>query len=213
MNLITPIPYLEHVLEIPQKGKHILASYGEETIVVYQAYNQGIGSHAVEQQRFGGEFSMNRMTWIKPNFLWMMYRSGWGTKPNQEVILAIELKRTGFEHILQQAVHSSFQGNMTSLATWKKDLKNSEVRLQWDPDHDPYGNKQERRAIQLGIRGDILFHYVNDWIVEIVDISPFVSAQRENIRAHSLEALYVPAETVYTPLDLETLKRIGISEI
>jgi len=26
---------------------------------------------------------MNRMTWIKPNFLWMMYRSGWASKKNQ----------------------------------------------------------------------------------------------------------------------------------
>ncbi|WP_141653813.1 DUF4291 family protein, partial [Erwinia billingiae] len=25
-------------------------------------------------------FSMTRMTWIKPSFLWMMYRSGWGMK-------------------------------------------------------------------------------------------------------------------------------------
>ncbi|MFM7854759.1 MAG: DUF4291 family protein [Flammeovirgaceae bacterium] len=27
--------------------------------------------------------SLNRMTWMKPNFLWMMYRSGWATKHNQ----------------------------------------------------------------------------------------------------------------------------------
>ncbi|WP_422570328.1 DUF4291 family protein, partial [Erwinia billingiae] len=29
------------------------------------------------------------MTWIKPSFLWMMYRSGWGMKdPGQKRILA-----------------------------------------------------------------------------------------------------------------------------
>jgi hypothetical protein len=28
----------------------------------------------------------------------------------------------------------------------------SEVRLQWNPDHDPTGNKLERRALQLGLR-------------------------------------------------------------
>ncbi len=40
---------------------------------------------------------MNRMTWIKPNFLWMMYRSGWAVKKNQERILAIKLTKKGFE--------------------------------------------------------------------------------------------------------------------
>jgi hypothetical protein len=27
------------------------------------------------------------MSWIKPNFLWMMYCSGWGTKQRQRIIL------------------------------------------------------------------------------------------------------------------------------
>ncbi|WP_216092858.1 DUF4291 family protein [Candidatus Marithrix sp. Canyon 246] len=26
------------------------------------------------------------MTWIKTNFLWMMYRSEWGTKQGQETV-------------------------------------------------------------------------------------------------------------------------------
>ncbi len=46
------------------------------SIVVYQAYRPEIGDFSVEHQHFGGAFSYNRMTWIKPNFLWMMYHSG-----------------------------------------------------------------------------------------------------------------------------------------
>ena len=39
---------------------------------------------------FGGDhFSLNRMSWVKPNFLWMMYRSGWGQKEGQVVVLAV----------------------------------------------------------------------------------------------------------------------------
>ncbi len=44
------------------------------------------------------------MSWIKTNFLWMMYRSGWGTKPDQEIILAIRLKTTFLDSVLTQAV-------------------------------------------------------------------------------------------------------------
>ena len=56
-----------------------------EGVIVYQAYRPSIGTYAVEHGHFGGEFSYSRMSWIKTNFLWMMYRSGWGTKPGQEV--------------------------------------------------------------------------------------------------------------------------------
>lgn len=54
--------------------------------------------------RFGGpDYKFERMTWIKTNFLWMMYRSGWATKPGQNRILAIRISRDGFEEILANA--------------------------------------------------------------------------------------------------------------
>jgi hypothetical protein len=65
------------------------------------------------------------MTWMKTNFLWMMFRSGWATKHNQQSILAIRLTRKGFDKILTHAYHSL-------LKTPKFPDK---VRLQWDPDH------------------------------------------------------------------------------
>nr|WP_240038802.1 MULTISPECIES: DUF4291 family protein [Okeania] len=39
------------------------------------------------------------MSWIKTNFLWMMYRSAWGSKTGQEIILAVTIKRTAFDGI------------------------------------------------------------------------------------------------------------------
>ena len=112
-----------------------------------------IGNFAVENQFFGGPFKYTRMTWIKPNFLWMMYRNGWGTKEGQEVVLAIHLKREAFDRYLTQAVYSSFQKELyASFDDWQKEVKRSNIRLQWDPDHNPYGGKVERRAIQIGIR-------------------------------------------------------------
>ena len=47
-----------------------------------------VGKIPVKNGYFGGAFSLDRMSWIKPNFLWMMFRSGWGTKEGQEVTLA-----------------------------------------------------------------------------------------------------------------------------
>lgn len=87
-------PYLEQREIWPQSGRHILAQYDDDTVVVYQAYNSAIGHFAARNGNFGGDFKMSRMSWIKPNFLWMMYRSGWGTKPDQEVTLAVRLRRS-----------------------------------------------------------------------------------------------------------------------
>ena len=72
--------YLDQVITWPTEGRHILAHYDADTIVVYQAYRPSIGEYAIRHCTFGGGFSYARMSWIKPNFLWMMYRSGWGTK-------------------------------------------------------------------------------------------------------------------------------------
>src|SRR5215813_11712221 len=107
MNLITE-PYLKQKDRWPKTGRHILAQFDENSVVVYQAYRPSIGYFAAHNGYFGGEFSLGRMSWIKPNFLWMMFRSGWGTKPGQEVTLAVRLKRSAFDEILSQAVHSTF---------------------------------------------------------------------------------------------------------
>jgi hypothetical protein len=48
------------------------------------------------------------MTWIKPSFGWMMYRSGWAAKPGQERILAIEISRTGFDWALAHSCLSQY---------------------------------------------------------------------------------------------------------
>ena len=103
MNLATA-PYLQQSATWPSEGEHILAHYDDSTVVVYQAYRPAIGLHALEHGRFGGpDFSFTRMSWIKPNFLWMMYRCGWATKAGQEVILGLRIRRTFFESLLDAA--------------------------------------------------------------------------------------------------------------
>ncbi len=210
MNILTE-PYLEQLKRWPASGKHILAQFTAETVTVYQAYRPAIGLFAVKNQRFGGEFSFNRMSWIKPNFLWMMYRSGWGTKEGQEITLAIKLRRSAFDEILQQAVHSSYLPEVyASVESWKARLAQSLVRLQWDPDHDPAGGKQERRAIQLGLTGEILHHFAQEWIVSIEDISSFVAEQREQAASGVFANLVTPREEVYSINNPEIALHIGL---
>jgi hypothetical protein len=180
----------------PASGQHILAQYDDDSIVVYQAYRPSIGHYAAKHQRFGADFSFSRMTWLKTNFLWMMYRSGWGTKADQEVTLAIRLQRSGFDEILRAAVPSSWdQVHYSTEADWRLALGQSTVRLQWDPDHDPSGKPLTRRAIQLGIRGATLDQYCTKWIIAIDDITGFVAEQRSR-KEHDL---IVPTEHVYVP--------------
>jgi hypothetical protein len=151
------------------------------------------------------------MSWIKPNFLWMMYRCGWASKPGQEVVLAVRIQRAGFEQILAQAVHANYIAEVYgSREQWQQRLRSSNVRLQWDPDHSPTGGKLERRAIQLGLRGDVLRAYARDWIVSIDDVSELAREQFVHRSDHA--RLRTPRETVYTPADREVRERLGIAE-
>ena len=212
MKILTE-PYLEQLKRWPARGRHILAHFDETSVVVYQAYRMAIGRYAVENQRFGGEFSFNRMSWIKPNFLWMMYRSGWGTKLGQEVTLAIHLKRRAFEEVLSLAVHSSYVPEIYgSQEVWRTQLDESPVRLQWDPDHDPSGGEQERRAIQLGLAGEVLRRYAQEWIVRIDDISNFISQQRLCAKK-PYHGLLTPAEDVYPVLGVDLTRRLGVDPV
>lgn len=188
--------YTEQMLRLPKIGRHIIAQFDDEGVVVYQAYRPAIGRFAAQNGYFGGEFSLNRMSWIKPNFLWMMYRSDWGQKEDQEVVLAVKIKRAAFDTILAAAVCSGYDSDLyPTEKDWKHALKCSDVRLQWDPDHSPTGGKLARKAIQLGLRGDMLAAYAREWIISLEDISAFVREQRQNLS--DFDKLLVPSETIY----------------
>ncbi|MEM1068048.1 MAG: DUF4291 domain-containing protein [Planctomycetota bacterium] len=203
--------YSDQIVRWPETGRHILAQYDEETIIVYQAYQPAIGHFAAEHGYFGGPFKYTRMSWIKPNFLWMMYRSDWGRSQGQEVVLAIRLRRTFFDSLLQQAVFSSFGASgYLNQEEWKAEVGRSDVRLQWDPDHLPTGGKCERRAVQLGLRGGALEAFGKREVVEILDVSQFVAKQRENSGDWKSGTLMTPTERVYYPKDSKAVNNVGL---
>lgn len=181
--------------------------------MVYQAYRSSIADWALLHGRLGGpEFSLSRMSWIKPNFLWMMYRSGWGTKENQEGVLGLRLRRSFFDHVLSGAVASTMGASpYSSPSDWQAALSRSTVRLQWDPDHAPSGAPVERRAVQLGLRGPTLLELTQPpALVEVIDMRALVAEQRTLLERGRIEELRTPSEDVYHAPP-EAARCIGIS--
>ena len=175
-------------------SNEIRALYSKDTIRVYQAYNKIIASEAVMKGTFGNNFKMDRMTWIKPSFLWMMYRCGWATKENQECVLAIDIQRNAFDYLVANAVISTYQEEMYRR---KRLIHSSDIRLQWDPERDIHGNPLNYRSLQLGLRGEAVRKYVNEWIVDITDITSYVNELKCLISQKKDVSMLLPKEMVY----------------
>jgi hypothetical protein len=159
-------------------GHQIRAIFDEATIRVYQAYRAEIAVPALAAGRFVAPFKMDRMTWIKPSFNWMMYRSGFASKPGQEFVLGIDIRREGFEWALAHAVLSSHASRVHgSREGWQQEIGRKPVRVQWDPERDwrlrPIAGI---RAIQVGLSGEAVERYVHKWTVRIEDVTPLAPA-------------------------------------
>ena len=186
---------------LPKKGKYLFGHERNEFITFYAAFNKRIAEDAVKNQKFESGFSFNRMTWVKPSFMWMMHRSGWATKENQENILAITIEKSDVLKILNEAVLSNFSDSeYRNEEEWKLRMAESNVRIQWDSDHDKSGNKLERKAIQIGLKGETLRKFNSEYIQAIEDITEFVEAQRVHKEIYKRKHFLVPKERV---IDLE----------
>ena len=191
----------------------VRADYDDSSIVVYQAYNPQIAQAAVKAQQFVPPFSMNRMTWIKPSFLWMMERSNWAQKPGQEHVLAVRITRAGWEEALSLGVLTHPEPKLyKDPEEWRALIDKSVVNIQWDPERDLRGNSLEYRSIQVGLSRHIIECYVEEWTVSITDITPQVHKMNELIRQGKAEQVkkMLPEERVY-PVPEETERRIFIA--
>ncbi|MEU2526469.1 DUF4291 domain-containing protein [[Kitasatospora] papulosa] len=165
----------------------IRACHTDSTVTVYQAYRPAIGLAAARDGRFPSEWKRDRMTWIKPSFLWMMYRCGWGAKEGQETVLAVEITREGFGWALENAELSHYvRGVHADRATWQRDLRRSPTRVQWDPERDLHLNALPHRSLQLGLSGEAARRYADEWLVSVTDVTPL---------AHEIHALVRAGET------------------
>ncbi len=194
------------------KEREIRADFDRETLVVYQAYSPAIAVAALKAGTFVPPFSFRRMTWIKPSFLWLMHRSNWGQKSGQERVLAVRVKRWGWDRALSLAVLTSFvPGVFASPDEWAEQFADARVHLQWDPERSLRGAGLPYYSIQVGLSRHVIRAYVEEWVVGIEDYTPRVrkisgllqSGQADKARRH------LPPEKVY-PVGAETGRRLRI---
>jgi hypothetical protein len=186
------------VVSVPVR--QIRARYDRDTITVYQAYAPEIAQPAAAAGRFVDPFKRDRMTWIKPSFLWMMYRCGWATKPGQEHVLAVDITRAGFEWALDRACLSHYDRDIHDDRTaWSRRLKASSVRVQWDPERSLRMQALPYRSLQVGLSGEAVDRYVDTWTVAIIDITSTVRRIRDLLQAGDAQAAaaLLPVERAY----------------
>ncbi|MFJ8186239.1 DUF4291 domain-containing protein [Streptomyces sp. NPDC096105] len=166
----------------------IRAAYTDRTVTVYQAYPPEIGVPAARDGRFPAAWKRDRMTWIKPSFLWMMYRCGWGMKEGQGTVLAVEITRDGFEWALRHACLSHYEpGLHTDRAAWRRALERAPARVQWDPERDLRLQPLPYRSLQLGLSGEAARLYADEWIVSMADVTPLAHTVHAHVRDGELD--------------------------
>ena len=192
----------------------IEAEFDEEGVYFYQAYNDAIATWAVGHQRLGGPlWSLDRMTWIKPSFAWVLYRSGYASKHNQTRVLKIKLPHAAVAELLSGCSCGHGGGGTSG-------------RVQWDPARDllaaegkvPEPRKMlRRRAIQIGLKGRLREVFVQE-MLSIEDVTALARqvgeahASKECAEAMARLAPLLPEERPYQPqCDEEVLTRLGLA--
>lgn len=183
------------------KEKEIRAFYTDQFIRVYQAFNDTIADSALQFKKITSPpFKLERTTWIKPSFLWMMYRSGWATKENQNRILAIDITHQGFLWALEHSCLSHFDSTIyPSKEEWERTKSNSPVVVQWDPERDLHLNKLEYRAIQIGLTPPAAKLYTEQWIIDISDFTATTQKIKSLVDNNKLTeaSAFLPMEKLY----------------
>ena len=195
-------------------GNQIRADHDANTIVVYQAYPLAIAAPALKAQRFVPPFSFNRMTWIKPSFLWLMERSQWAQKPGQEHILAVRIRREGLDAALAMGMLTSHEPAIHGAdpEAWQRRFEQAAVHVQWDPERSLRGADLGCNSIQVGLSRQVIRTYVDEWIVGIEDLTPRVRKMHAFLKAGQADKAkrLLPPERVY-PVCEAVARQLGIT--
>lgn len=194
-------------------ARQVRAVFDDRTVTVYQAYSPAIAGPALAAGRFVPPFKLDRMTWVKPSFLWMMYRCGWAAKPGQERVLAVRISRDGFEWAM---AHSALSHHDPAVyaghAEWAERTRAMPVRIQWDPERSLLLQPLAHRSVQVGLTADAARRYVEEWTAGITDVTGLAREVHALVAAGRLaEARQrLPAERPY-PLPGSLKAVIGAS--
>lgn len=209
--------------------RQIRAHYTDTHIVVYQAYKATIADAAISTQKLNAspDFRPGRMTWIKPSWGWMMYRSGYSLKdPGQERILAITMLHEHFVGLLERAVLASHRGETAPARKVSREgeretgvkVKSVDVKVQWDPERTAKIEALPYRSIQIGIPGALSETWARRWITGIEDVTEkakklknFID-ERPDVTPEELAQMgLVPEEKPFpVPVDVQEKLQMGI---
>lgn len=189
----------------------IYAEHDEEGVYVYQAFKPKTVEFAVKNGTFGKGFGLERLSWIKPSFGWILRRSKYASQHRMTAIAKIKLHHWAWLEILNQSIPTHFDDRIfKNEDDWQRALNASSVIHQWDPERDLVGRRLPRQSIQVGLRGDTLKKYVTDYIIKVEDVTPLaveigrlVKARKRNMPDAT------PVEELYTLEDELNLK-LGI---
>ncbi|WP_035285911.1 DUF4291 domain-containing protein [Actinokineospora spheciospongiae] len=193
--------------------REVRAVHTDSTIRVYQAYPAEIADAALAAGTFAPPFKRDRMTWVKPSFLWMAYRCGYADKAGQERVLAVDISREGFHWAIGRAVLSHFDAAVHGdHATWSARVAGSPVRVQWDPERGLRHEALGHRSLQLGLRGEAVRRYVDEWVVGLTDVTPLMREVGRLVRAGETARAreLLPRERVY-PLEEQDISALAAS--
>mmetsp|Transcript_4466 Transcript_4466/g.8582 ORF Transcript_4466/g.8582 Transcript_4466/m.8582 type:complete len:414 (+) Transcript_4466:71-1312(+) len=183
-------------LKITDQVQVFEAEWDGEGVYLYQAFSNAIADYAIAHHRLGGaNFKTDRMTWVKPSFGWMLYRSDYGGldgrahSRDQARVLKVKIS------------HSDLAQLLSGCACGDDDTGGGggggkKARVQWDPGRDLFepgsgaGGKKEpremprRRAIQIGLSHEFSRKYVAS-ALSIEDVTGLAHAVGRAHRAKS----------------------------
>jgi hypothetical protein len=184
--------------------RQIRASYTPSTVTVYQAFNEPIAAAAVAVGTLAVPgFKRTRSTWLKPTLLYMIWRADWGRKgADQAHILAIDLRREAFEGALRL-------GKLN-----EEGERAGDVTVRWHQERDIYGQPLGWKTVSLGLRGEAVHKYVDEWIVGIRDITEECARIKRMVDEGDEEGAYaaLPREEAYE-LDRGVSERLGATYV
>ena len=192
----------------PTPWTHVFeGEYDDDGVYFYQAFNDAIADWAVEHQALGGPaFNATRMTWIKPSFAWVLYRSGYAAS-TAGAVLKLKLPHAAVAALLSRCACKVGGGGGGARAVTARD-RDERGRGKAPSRGSARARDPDRLGASLGdVRGE--HHRVHD-----VTVSRVAGAAHnaKDVKAAMAEFAAPPRERTYLPrLPPRAPARLGMS--
>ncbi|XP_045210189.2 uncharacterized protein LOC123561709 [Mercenaria mercenaria] len=164
--------------------------------------NEGLVRQQVQEDNIN--FGVRRpeaFLWMQFSYLPKMYGCEWGKsyRPHAR-IMAVQIKKEGFDEIFRlyadERIHNRSIGD---------------VAIEWAPDPSPMGKRLRRSFIRIGVRRDVLRLFEKYWLLNITDITSFVSRQGRCAQGGQLSCIWTPIVRVYIPVSSVVCRFLGVN--